>query len=136
MLADFPGKVRLVYKDFPLSFHRDAEAAARAARCAGEGGRYWEYHDLLFVAQPAFTRADLITYAARLGLPQDVFAACLDGGRFRDAVKADMQEGRAAGVSGTPTFIINGRRLVGSQPLEAFREAVEDALRETDGKRP
>ena len=47
-----------------------------------------------------------------------------------------MQEGRAAGVSGTPTFIINGRRLVGSQPLEAFREAVEDALRETDGKRP
>ena len=136
MLADFPGKVRLAYKDFPLSFHRDAEAAARAARCAGEGGRYWEYHDLLFVAQPAFTRADLITYAARLGLPQDVFAACLDGGRFRDAVKADMQEGRAAGVSGTPTFIINGRRLVGSQPLEAFREAVEDALRETDGKRP
>jgi len=136
VLADFPGKVRLVYKDFPLSFHRDAEAAARAARCAGEGGRYWEYHDLLFVAQPAFTRADLITYAARLGLPQDVFAACLDGGRFRDAVKADMQEGRAAGVSGTPTFIINGRRLVGSQPLEAFREAVEDALRETDGKRP
>ena len=136
MLADFPGKVRLVYKDFPLSFHRDAEAAARAARCAGEGGRYWEYHDLLFVAQPAFTRADLITYAARLGLPQDVFAACLDGGRFRDAVKADRQEGRTAGVSGTPTFIINGRRLVGSQPLEAFREAVEDALRETDGKRP
>ena len=67
MLADFPGKVRLVYKDFPLSFHRDAEAAARAARCAGEGGRYWEYHDLLFVAQPAFTRADLITYAAQIG---------------------------------------------------------------------
>ena len=136
VLAVFPGKVRLVYKDFPLRFHSGAEPAAMAARCAGEHGRYWEYHDLLFVAQPAFTRADLITYAARLGLPQDVFAACLDGGRFRDAVKADMQEGRAAGVSGTPTFIINGRRLVGSQPLEAFREAVEDALRETDGKRP
>lgn len=136
MLTEFPGKVRLVYKDFPLSFHLGAEPAALAARCAGERGRYWEYHDLLFVAQPAFARADLVTYAARLGLPGDAFAACLDSGRFRDALKADMQEGRAAGVSGTPTFFVNGRRLVGSQPLEAFRGAVQDALDEADRKRP
>jgi len=136
VLAEFPGKVRLVYKDFPLSFHPGAEPAALAARCAGERGRYWEYHDLLFVAQPAFARADLITYAARLGLPQETFAACLDSGRFRDAVKTDMQEGRASGVSGTPTFFVNGRRLVGFQPLQAFRGAVQDALEEADGKRP
>ena len=136
MLAEFPGKVRLVYKDFPLSFHAGAEPAAVAARCAAERGRYWDYHDLLFAAQPAFSRADLLTYAVRLDLPRDAFAACLDSDRFRDAVKSDMQEGRAAGVTGTPTFFINGRRLVGAQPLQAFREAVEDALREAGGKRP
>jgi len=136
VLAEFPDQVRLAYKDFPLDFHAGAEPAAMAARCAGERGRYWEYHDLLFVAQPAFTRADLVTYAARLGLPPEAFAACLDSGQYRDAVRTDMREGRAAGVSATPTFFINGRRLVGSQPLGAFREAVQDALRDADAKRP
>ena len=136
VLAEYAGKVRLVYKDFPLSFHAGAEPAAVAARCAAEHGRYWEYHDLLFVAQPAFSRADLLAYGTRLDLPQDSFATCLDAGRYRDAVRADMQEGRSAGVTGTPTFFINGRRLVGAQPLQAFREAVEDALTAGDGKRP
>ena len=136
MLAEFPGKVRLVYKDYPLNSHTGAEPAARAARCAGEHARFWEYHDLLFMSQPAFSRADLLTYAARLGLPQEAFTTCLDGGRFRDAVQADLQEGRAAGVSGTPTFFVNGKKLVGAQPLNAFREAMQNALNETDGKRP
>jgi protein-disulfide isomerase len=128
VLADFPGKVRLVYKDFPLNFHAGAEPAAVAARCAAEHGQFWTYHDLLFTAQPAFSRADLLTYADRLQLPQEPFRTCLDSGRYRDAVRADMQEGRALGVTGTPTFFVNGRRLVGAQPLQAFREAVEDAL--------
>jgi protein-disulfide isomerase len=128
VLAEFPGKVRLVYKDFPLSFHAGAEPAAVAAHCAAEHGQFWSYHDLLFTAQPAFSRADLITYAVRLDLPRDAFVACFDSGRSRDAVRADMQEARSLGVTGTPTFFVNGRRLVGAQPLQAFREAVEDAL--------
>lgn len=136
MLAEFQGKVRLVFKDFPLKSHAAAEPAAIAARCAGEGGRFWEYHDLLFVSQPAFSRADLLTYAGRLGLPADSFAACLDSGRFRDAVSADMQEGRAMGVSATPTFFINGRRLVGAQPPSVFREAVQNALKQAETKQP
>jgi protein-disulfide isomerase len=135
VLAEFPGKVRLVFKDFPLSFHPGAEPAAVAARCAGEHGRYWEYHDLLFVAQPAFSRADLLIYARRLGVPEAAFSVCLDSGRFRDAVKTDVREGRSAGVSGTPTFFINGRRLVGSQPIEMFREAVREAIEDAGAKR-
>jgi len=130
VLAEFPAKVRLVFKDFPLPSHTGAEPAAVAARCAGEHGRFWEYHDLLFVAQPAFGRADLLTYAARLDVPLPAFTACLDGGRFRTAVRDDVQEGRAAGVTGTPTFFVNGRRIIGAQPAEAFRTAVRDALRE------
>jgi protein-disulfide isomerase len=136
VLAEFQGKARLVFKDFPLKSHAGAEPAAIAARCAGEKGLFWEYHDLLFVSQPAFSRGDLLTYASRLGLPADSFAACLDSGRFRDAVSADMQEGRAMGVSATPTFFINGRRLVGAQPPSVFREAVQNALKESETKRP
>ncbi len=107
-----------------------------AARCAAQHGRYWEYHDLLFVAQPAFARSDLILYAARLGLPRDAFAACLDAGRYRAAVRKDVQEGRAAGVTGTPTFFVNGLPLRGIQSFDAFREAVQDALDDAEARRP
>jgi len=136
VLAEFPGRVRLVYKDFPLRFHAGAEPAAVAARCAAEHGRFWEYHDFLFITQPAFSRDDLLLYATRLGLPRDAFTACLDAGRYRPAVRIDVSEGRAAGVTGTPTFFVNGRRLVGIQSIETFREAVQDALDDAGVKRP
>ncbi len=134
MLAEFPGKVRLVFKDFPLAFHEGALPAAEAARCAADQGRFWEYHDLLFVAQSSFARTDLLAYAARLGLPADAFGACLESGRHRGAVRADIAEGRSAGVRGTPTFFVNGQRLVGAQPVQAFRDAIQGALSDAPGR--
>jgi protein-disulfide isomerase len=134
-MREYPDKVRVVFKDLPLAFHEGALPAAEAARCAGEHGRFWEYHDLLFVAQPAFARTDLLTYAKRLDLPEESFAACLDSGRHRDAVKADAAEGRAAGVRGTPTFFVNGRRLVGAQSFEAFRVVIEEILAAKEPRR-
>jgi protein-disulfide isomerase len=128
LLAEFEGQVRLVYKDFPLEYHAGARPAAEAARCAAAAGRFWEYHDLLFEGQPAFARPDLVRYAERVGLAVKPFARCLDQGRFRADVERDVIEGKALGVRGTPTFFVNGRRLVGAQPIEAFRAAVEDAL--------
>ena len=104
--------------------------AALAARCAGAQGRFWEYHDLLFVAQPDFSRDELLGYARRLGLDTPPFTECLDSARFRDAVLADQREGLDAGVGGTPTFFINGRKIEGALPLEEFREAIRQALRE------
>ena len=136
LLAEFPGQIRLVYKDFPLPSHKGARPAAEAARCAGESGRFWEYHDLLFMAQPAFSREDLLGYAQRLELAQETFVACLDSGQFREAVQTDVQEGRAVGVSATPTFFVNGQKLVGAQPLGVFRKAVQGALDNARGKRP
>ena len=136
LLAEFPGQIRLVYKDFPLPSHKGARPAAEATRCAGKRGRFWEYHDLLFMAQPAFSREDLLGYARRLELPQEPFVACLDSGQFREAVLKDMREGRSLGVSGTPTFFVNGQKFVGAQPLEAFREAVQGALDDATSKRP
>ena len=135
VLGEFPGRVRLVYKDFPLRFHAGAEPAAVAARCAAEHGRFWEYHDFLWITQPAFARDDLLLYATRLGLPREAFAACLDAGRYRAAVAGDVREGHAAGVTGTPTFFVNGRRMVGIQSIETFREAVQDALDDAGVKR-
>jgi protein-disulfide isomerase len=129
-MREHGGRVRIVFKDFPLDFHAGARPAAEAARCAGLAGRYWEYHDLLFVAQPDFAREDLVRYAGRLGLERDAFAACLSEGRFREAVEQDVSEGKALGVTGTPTFFINGRRLVGAHPVEVFQEAVRAALEE------
>jgi len=128
--GEFPDTVRIVFKDFPLRSHPNAVPAANAARCAGAQDRYWEYHDLLFVAQPDFSRDHLIEYAGRLGLDVGRFTECLDGGRFRDAVLADQREGIAAGVRATPTFFINQRKVEGALPLDEFRAAVKQALRD------
>jgi protein-disulfide isomerase len=130
LLAEFPEQVRLVFKDFPLRSHEMAVPAALAARCAGDQGRFWEYHDLLFVAQPAFTRDELVGYARRLGLDGPRFTECLDAARFREDVMADQREGRAAGVRATPTFFVNGQKIEGALPIEEFRDAVRRALRE------
>jgi protein-disulfide isomerase len=134
LLQEFKGKVRVVHKDFPLPSHKGALPAAEAARCAATQGVFWEYHDLLYLAVPDFSREDLVRYAGRLSLDRDAFAACFDSRRFRKEVETDVAEGRAIGIRGTPTFLVNGAILVGAQPLEAFREAVREALREANVK--
>jgi len=134
VLQEFKGKVRIVHKDFPLPSHAGALPAAEAARCAGAQGVFWEYHDLLYLSVPDFSRDDLISYAGRLNLDRNAFTTCIDAGRFRKQVEADVAEGRAIGVRGTPTFVVNGTPLVGAQPIETFREAVREALKEAGAK--
>jgi len=119
----------LIYKDFPLPSHALAMPAHEAARCAGEQDRYWAYHDVLFERQPRFERDDLIGYAVNLNLDRERFERCLDNHLFRAAVEADFAEGRELGVRSTPTFLINGKPLVGAHPIENFRAAIDDALR-------
>ncbi|MBI3029268.1 MAG: thioredoxin domain-containing protein [Candidatus Rokubacteria bacterium] len=129
VLTEYRGKVRLAYKDFPLPGHALARPAHEAARCAGAAGKYWEYHDRLFQAQPNFQRADLLRYARDLGIPAAPFAQCLDSGRFRGLVDADVEQGRKLDVTGTPTFFINGERIQGAAPYEAFKAVIDEALR-------
>jgi protein-disulfide isomerase len=121
--------VRLVFRDFPLPSHPRARPAHEAARCAGALGHYWRYHDRLFAAQPAFERDDLVRYAVELGLPREAFERCLEERRFAAAVEADVTRARELGVRSTPTFLVNGRPLVGAHPVEAFRRLVDDALK-------
>ena len=121
--------MRLVFKDLPLPSHELARPAHEAARCAGALGRYWPYHDKLFAAQPAFERDDLIRYAVEIGLAREPFTRCMEERRFASAVEADVAQARALGIRSTPTFLINGRPLVGAHPVENFRSAIDDALR-------
>lgn len=134
IMKEFEGKVRLVHKDFPVPTHKDALSAAEAARCAAAQGVFWEYHDLLYLAVPDFSRDDLVGYAGRLSLDRQAFATCLDTHQFRKEIEADVREGRALKLRGTPTFLVNGKPLVGAQSIEAFREAIRDALREAGAR--
>jgi protein-disulfide isomerase len=111
-----------------LPSHARAPLAHAASRCAATVGQFWPYHDRLFAEQPAFERPQLIKYAEDLGLDGDRFTACLDGDEARRRVEADIAEGRAIGIRGTPSFLINGVLLVGAMPVEKFREAIDEAL--------
>ena len=122
--------MRIVFKDFPLPSHKLAPLAHEAARCAGAQGQYWPYHDRLFTNQPEFARDDLVRYAVESGVSRDAFVACLDARRFASAVAADLAQGRALGVRSTPSFLINGRPMIGAQPIDVFRTAIDDALGE------
>ncbi|MDH7488785.1 MAG: DsbA family protein [Anaerolineae bacterium] len=122
------GKVKYVFRDFPLSFHSNAQKAAEAAGCAGQQGKFWEYHDVLFAHQDALDIPSLKQYAADLGLDTAQFDACLDSGTMAKEVAGDAADGQTYGVSGTPAFFVNGIRLNGAQPFEAFQELIEEEL--------
>jgi len=124
----YADKVRLIYMDFPLSFHPNALPAAEAARCAGDQGKFWQFHDALFQAQPNLKPTDLKAAAAKLGLDPQKFNNCLDQNKYRNAVGADLAEGESLGVSGTPAFFINGRPLSGAQPASEFEQIIDEEL--------
>ncbi len=122
------GKAKLEYKHFPLSFHQYAQKAAEAAECAGEQGKFWEMHDKIFENQQALDTESLKSYARDIGLNGDQFDSCLDSGKYASKVQQDFNDGREAGVSGTPTLFVNGQKIVGAQPFETFKNAIEAEL--------
>jgi protein-disulfide isomerase len=129
--ARYPDRVRWVFRDFPLeNLHPEAPLAHEAARCAGDQGKFWPYHDLLF-AETNLTPDALKQYAAQVGLEASAFAQCLESRRHRAAVAADVAAGAQLGVTGTPTFFINGRPLVGNLPLAEFQRVIERELAKT-----
>jgi protein-disulfide isomerase len=113
-----------------FSIHPEAQKASEAAECAGEQGKYWEMHDALFEGQDQWSANQnaentFKEMAGDLDLDQGQFDACLDEGKYADKVAADVQEGMAEGVSGTPAFRINGAELTGAQPFSAFQQQIE-----------
>jgi len=125
----YPGQIRFIYRDFPLvDIHPDALPAAEASECAHEQGKYWEYHDKLFSDELSLGSAAYETYASELGLNVTQFKTCLSTEKFKPEIEADLADGQLIGIEGTPTFIINGTRVVGAQPLESFKEIIDKKL--------
>ncbi|MFN2521182.1 MAG: DsbA family protein [Candidatus Limnocylindria bacterium] len=118
------GKAKLVWKNFAW-IGSESKAAAQAAACAGDQNRFWEYHDYLYSHQRgenlgAFAAANLKTFAGAIGLDHARFDGCLDSGRYKAAVDADFSEVRSLNFTGTPTFLINGTRIVGPTASQMF----------------
>lgn len=130
------GKVRLTYRHFPLDFHAAAMPSALASECANEQGKFWEYHDKIFTEQSKISgkTGDIIsqqlkTWAKQTKLNIAQFNNCLDTEKYKEAVNKDVNDGKTAGVSGTPTFYINGRQLVGAQPFVSFKAVIDEELK-------
>jgi len=129
LLAQYPDKIRWIFRDFPIAnLHPAAPKAHEAARCAGAQGKFWEYHDLLFERSPKQSPEELKQYAKDLQLDAAEFERCLESNVQGPAVDADIQDAQRLGISGTPMFFINGRALIGAQPLAAFQKVVESEL--------
>jgi protein-disulfide isomerase len=128
VLAKYGDKVSFSYRDFPLrSIHDHAEIAAEASRCALEQGKFWDYHDQLFKTTNLDKEA-LIGYAKNAKLDDKQFASCLTSEKYKAQIDKDLEEGRKAGVNGTPAFFINGIELSGAQGQDSFTRAIDDEL--------
>ena len=116
-----------VYRDFPIPSHTGAQEGAEAAECADDQGKFWEYQDLIW-ANRAVDLNSLKGYATQLGLDTATFNDCLDSGKQASEVQKDYQDGQSYGVTGTPTFFINGQLLKGAKPFETFQAMIDAAL--------
>jgi protein-disulfide isomerase len=128
MLAKYEGKVKLVWKDFPLPNHEYAVPAAAAARCAHEQGRFWQYHDVLFANQQALTSTDLRRHARTVGLDLAKFDGCVSEGKHQEALAAVLDNADSHLVEATPTFLVNGRIVQGAVPLYELVAIIEQEL--------
>ena len=128
VLKQYPGDVRLFFRNLPLSFHADAALAAQAAMAAHAQGKFWQMHDKLFEKQPFFKRENLDAYAVEIGLDAGRFKRDLDNQTWKGTVEADAALASQIGVVGTPNFFINGRPLRGALPIERFKEIIDDEL--------
>jgi protein-disulfide isomerase len=131
------GTLRLEWRDFPY-LGNESRRAAVGARAAQEQGKFWDYHDVLFDNQRspnsgAFSNENLVGFAREVGLDMGRFEAAITSGEYEAVVEKDFREGQDAGISSTPSFIINGRVLVGPQPLETFEQVIEEEARKAEG---
>lgn len=133
IIEKYGDKVRLVFNDFPLESHPNAFTAAEAAQCAYNLDAFWEYHDVLFEKQSEWSgesdpKEIFFEYAKDLGLDEIVFSSCLDSRQSEDAVRSDISEGKERRIDATPTFFINGERVVGAEQLDNSQELIDSLL--------
>jgi protein-disulfide isomerase len=128
LLAAYPGKLRFIFRDFPLtSIHPNAMPAAEAAQCANEQGKFWPFHDKLFGSEN-LSDAVYKQYAQDLGLDATKFNGCLTNHKYSKAIQDDSDFAVNLGINSTPTFFINGLAVIGAQPMSAFTAVIDKEL--------
>jgi len=135
MEKEYAGKVRFVWKNYPLPFHNNAEPAAEAAMAAHAQGKFWQMHDKLFQNQTALDKANLEKYAQDVGLNMAKYKADTEASKFKSTIEAETKEGQAVGVNGTPAVFINGRKISGAYPFETFKKIADEELAKKTGKK-
>ncbi len=125
----YKGKIRLVIKNFPYAYRDYANIAAEASLAARDQGKYWEMHDLLISRSPKLDRASLIKYAQELGLDLNKFTESIDGKKHTQAIERDKELAFRMALFSTPTFFINGRKVVGDRPIDYFRKIIDKELK-------
>jgi protein-disulfide isomerase len=128
IMEEYPDKVKIVFRDFPLGFHSDAIPAAIAANCAGEQGKYWEMHKLLMGNQRALDESTLVAHADSLGLKMGQWSKCREDPAQAAEVQKDQEDGARFGVTGTPAFFVNGIMLSGALPYDQFQTLIDREL--------
>ncbi|HEV2688624.1 MAG TPA: DsbA family protein, partial [Bryobacteraceae bacterium] len=129
IISAYPKDVKLIYKQFPLSMHPHAISAAAASMAAGEQGKFWEMHDLLFKNFRKLTRDNILGWAKDIGLDVGKFKSDLDSPKYQATIKKDVADGEAVGVYGTPAFFINGKHYNGPVTLEALKPILDAELK-------
>jgi protein-disulfide isomerase len=134
ILSEYGDRIRYVTINFPLSsIHPLAFTAALAAECVHEQGLFWQYNDALFAATESLVPDTLVAIAAGLGVEIEAFVQCVNSGATQDIVVRDIQDGQRFGVTGTPTFFINGKKLVGARAIDIFRQVIDAELAAAGG---
>lgn len=128
LMKRYEGKIKIVFKDYPLREQGPSIPAAISAHCAGEQGKYWEMNHLMLTNQGALNDSSYRGWAGELDLDTEAFGACLSSGKFEPVVQASAELGRSLGVNSTPTFFVNGLLLSGAQPVEQFAMIIDKEL--------
>lgn len=131
ILQTYPGKIRLVVKNYPYKYRDFAKLAAEASLAARDQGKYWEMHDILLTRSPKLDRASLIAYALELGLDVKKYTESIDSGRRAKEIDRDLQLAESMDLYNTPTFYINGRQVIGERPFDYFKKIIDEELHQT-----
>lgn len=128
IIKAYPGKIRLVIKNYPYKYRDFARISAEAALAARDQGKYWEMHDIMITRSPKLDRASLISYAKELGLDLREFTDSIDNARHAEEIDRDLKLAEAMDLYNTPTFYINGRQVIGERPFDYFKKIIDQEL--------
>ncbi len=129
LLKEYRGKIRIVIKHYPYKYRDFSHIAAEAAMAAHEQGKFWQMHELLLKRSPGLDRDSLIRYAREIGLDINKFTESIDRTKHKDIIERDKRLAIQLDLYNTPTFFINGRKVIGNRPYEYLKKIIEEELR-------